>query len=119
MKPAAQKKTVVVVPAEKLFRALADRTRLRILFLLLKGELCVCHIVDTLRVPQPTASRHLAYLRRCGLVLCRREGQWCYYRLAPVRSRFHQQLMDCLQTCCRGASLGDEVQKSPGRGCCE
>jgi ArsR family transcriptional regulator len=54
------------------YKALADPTRLRILALLVEGEVCVCDIHDTLRLPQPTASRHLAYLRRTGLVVTRR-----------------------------------------------
>src|SRR5712692_8448887 len=53
---------------ERLFKALADATRLRILGLLLTGEVCVCHIHESLKIPQPKASRHLAYLRRAGLV---------------------------------------------------
>jgi len=53
---------------ERLFKALADTTRLRILGLLLTGEVCVCHIHESLRISQPKASRHLAYLRRSGLV---------------------------------------------------
>ncbi len=65
-----------------LFTALADPTRLRILRLLANGEVCVCRIHETLAVPQPKASRHLAYLRRAGLVDTRREGLWVHYRLA-------------------------------------
>ncbi len=67
---------------ERLFKALADTTRLRILGLLLTGEVCVCHIHETLGIPQPKASRHLAYLRRARLVETRRNGLWIYYRLA-------------------------------------
>ena len=73
---------------EDTFKALADATRLRILMLLADGEVCVCDIHDTLRLPQPTASRHLAYLRRTGLVEARRAGTWMHYRTAdldPVR----------------------------------
>lgn len=68
---------------DRLFKALADPTRLRILGLLLTGEVCVCHLCETLRIPQPKASRHLAYLRRSGLVATRRDGLWVHYRLAP------------------------------------
>lgn len=64
------------------YAALADPTRLRILSLLGDGEICVCHIHASLDVPQPTASRHLAYLRKSGLVEARREGIWMHYRLA-------------------------------------
>lgn len=67
---------------DALFKALADPTRLRILGLLLTGEVCVCHIHESLKIPQPRASRHLAYLRRSGLVLTRRDGLWIHYRLA-------------------------------------
>ena len=65
------------------YAALADATRLRILALLRDGEICVCHIHASLDVPQPTASRHLAYLRKAGLVDARREGIWMHYRLTP------------------------------------
>jgi ArsR family transcriptional regulator, arsenate/arsenite/antimonite-responsive transcriptional repressor len=69
---------------ETLFKALADRTRLRILGLLVNGEVCVCHIHDSLDIPQPMASRHLAYLRRAGLVATRKDGLWVHYRLATL-----------------------------------
>ena len=67
-----------------IFKALGDPTRLRILALIRGGETCVCHIHEALRLPQPTVSRHLAYLRRSGLVETRRDGLWVHYR--PVRS---------------------------------
>ena len=67
---------------ERVFRALADPTRLRIVALLAGGEICVCHIHESLRIPQPKTSRHLAYLRRAGLVATRKDGLWVHYRLA-------------------------------------
>ena len=67
---------------EAVLKALADKTRLRILALLGNNEVCVCHIHDSLGVPQPTISRHLAYLRRTGLVDARRDGVWMHYRVA-------------------------------------
>jgi ArsR family transcriptional regulator len=67
-----------------LFQALGDPTRLRIIGLLLGGEVCVCDIHESLRITQPKASRHLAYLRRAGLVATRREGLWVHYRLADT-----------------------------------
>jgi ArsR family transcriptional regulator, arsenate/arsenite/antimonite-responsive transcriptional repressor len=67
---------------ESVFKALADKTRLRILALLGNNEVCVCHLHDSLAVPQPTVSRHLAYLRRAGLVDVRRDGVWMHYRVA-------------------------------------
>jgi len=66
------------------YAALADPTRLRMLALLRDGEICVCHIHASLDVPQPTASRHLAYLRKAGLVDARRAGTWMHYRLTPL-----------------------------------
>ena len=69
---------------EALFKALADATRLRILGLLLTGEVCVCEIHESLKIPQPKASRHLAYLRKAGLVETRREGLWIHYRLGKL-----------------------------------
>lgn len=69
---------------ERLFAALADRTRLRLLNLMGDREVCVCYFVEVLDTPQPTISRHLAYLRRSGLVDARREGKWMHYRIAIV-----------------------------------
>src|SRR5256885_15514331 len=69
---------------ETLFKALADATRLRILGLLLTGEVCVCDIHESLKIPQSKASRHLAYLRRSGLVDTRRSGLWIHYRLGRL-----------------------------------
>ena len=68
------------------YAALADPTRLRILSLLRDGEICVCHIHASIDVPQPTASRHLAYLRKAGLVEARRDGVWMHYRLAALEN---------------------------------
>src|ERR1700688_256935 len=64
-----------------LFRALADRTRLRLLNLIADKEICVCYFVDILRISQPKISRHLAYLRKAGIVTARRQGRWIHYRL--------------------------------------
>jgi ArsR family transcriptional regulator len=72
-------------PLERLFRALADRTRLRLLHLMAEQEICVCYFVTVIDVPQPKISRHLAYLRRAGIVAARREGKWMHYRLAVPR----------------------------------
>jgi len=67
---------------ELLFRALADRTRLRLLNLMGAGEVCVCFFVEVLGTNQPKISRHLAYLRRAGVVAARREGKWMHYRVS-------------------------------------
>lgn len=67
---------------ELFFAALADRTRLRLINLMALDEICVCFFVEVLRESQPKVSRHLAYLRRAGLVDARRDGKWIHYRLA-------------------------------------
>jgi ArsR family transcriptional regulator len=82
-----------------MFRAFSDRTRLRILSLLQGGECCVGDIADILRLEQPTASRHLAYLRRAGLVRVRKDGLWSHYSLAPADTAFHAKLLECLACC--------------------
>jgi len=64
-----------------LFAALADRTRLRLLNLMDGKEVCVCYLVEILGQSQPKISRHLAYLRRAGVVAARREGKWMHYRI--------------------------------------
>lgn len=66
---------------ENLFRALADTTRLRLISLMGDSEVCVCFFVEILQSSQPKISRHLAYLRRAGIVASRREGKWMHYRL--------------------------------------
>ncbi|HWX37766.1 MAG TPA: metalloregulator ArsR/SmtB family transcription factor [Candidatus Sulfotelmatobacter sp.] len=72
-------------PIELLFRALADRTRLRLLNLIADKEICVCYFVEILGISQPKISRHLAYLRRAGIVAARRQGRWMHYRLLAPR----------------------------------
>ena len=59
----------------------------------------MCHIVDALDLSQPKVSRHLAYLRKSGLVTARKEGLWMYYKLAPARGAFHKKLLECLESC--------------------
>lgn len=71
-----------VQPLSRLFRALGDETRLRIVALLAHGELCVCHVVEALDLSQPNASRQLGILRMAGVVDGRRDGTWVYYRIA-------------------------------------
>jgi ArsR family transcriptional regulator len=105
---------------ENLFRALADSTRLRILGLLLTGEVCVCHIHESLKIPQPKASRHLAYLRRSGLVEARRDGLWVYYRLASPSDPVLRTIADAVR---HGLTHIDAVRRDAERlqkktGCC-
>ena len=79
---ATKTRTPALDRLEGVFKALADKTRLRILALLGANEVCVCHIHDSLGLPQPTISRHLAYLRKSGLVDVRRDGVWMHYQIA-------------------------------------
>lgn len=71
-----------VRPLTRVFRALGDETRLRIVALLAHGELCVCHVEQALGLSQPNASRQLGILKSAGVVDSRREGTWVYYRIA-------------------------------------
>ena len=82
-----------------MFRAFSDPIRLRILHLVQNGELCVCDLVAILRLPQPTVSRHLSYLRRAGLVKVRQERSWNFYTLVSGRTIFHKKLLGCLGAC--------------------
>ena len=70
---------------ENLFKALADRTRLRLINLIGDSEVCVCFLVTILKISQPKISRHLAYLRRAGMVAARREGKWMHYSLSEPK----------------------------------
>ena len=106
-----------------MFRAFSDRTRLRILRLLLGGELCVGDIVSVIQVPQPTASRHLAYLRRAGLVEARKNGLWNHYSLAPAQTAFQRDLIKCLRSCFQdvpelAADRKRAMQLRKSGGCC-
>jgi ArsR family transcriptional regulator, arsenate/arsenite/antimonite-responsive transcriptional repressor len=106
---------------ERIFRALSDKTRLRILHLLLGGELCVCDIVSVLGCPQPTASRHLAYLRKVSLVTVRKEGVWCYYQFAAANTDFESSLRKCIKACGELPRLAKDLEKieRTRRICCE
>jgi ArsR family transcriptional regulator, arsenate/arsenite/antimonite-responsive transcriptional repressor len=79
-----------------LFQALGDRTRLRLLNLMTEGELCVCYFVEILRESQPKISRHLAYLRRAGIVAARREGKWMHYRITRPSNAHQARVLDCI-----------------------
>ena len=112
--------TRTMTELERLFKALADPTRLRILGLLLTGEVCVCHIHESLKIPQSKASRHLAYLRRSGLVDTRRDGLWIHYRLAKVPDPVVKAVTDAVR---HALSHVDSVHKDAERlakrtGCC-
>jgi ArsR family transcriptional regulator, arsenate/arsenite/antimonite-responsive transcriptional repressor len=78
---------------EKFFVALSDRTRLRLLNLMRGDEVCVCFLVEVLRCPQPTVSRHLAYLRRAGLVRARKEGRWMHYQVVEPPDAYAARIL--------------------------
>jgi ArsR family transcriptional regulator len=105
----------------RMLMAFADPVRLRLLNLLSgeREEVCVCHLYEALGIPQPTVSRHLAYLRQRGLVVGRKEGLWVHYRLAKAKTGLHRILLGCLGTC-----LGDpevfrqDQERLSGRTAC-
>ena len=89
---------------EKIFKALADETRLKILALLLKrGELCVCEFEGVLKITQSKSSRHLRYLLHAGLVEDRRDGLWVHYRIARNPSPEHRIILKALKALTRRA----------------
>ncbi len=105
---------------EGMFKALADATRLRILGLLLTGEVCVCDIHESLKIPQPKTSRHLAYLRQAGLVETRRDGLWIHYRLAKLADPVLTAIVDAVR---HALTHTETVQRDAERlqkrtGCC-
>jgi ArsR family transcriptional regulator, arsenate/arsenite/antimonite-responsive transcriptional repressor len=83
-------------PVSRLFKALGDDTRLRIVALLAHGDLCVCHVQEALGLTQPNASRQLSILRNAGIVESRREGTWTYCRLAPQLDPHRRRQLDAL-----------------------
>jgi len=101
-------------------KALADPTRLRILGLVAGGEVCVCHLHEALGIPQPTASRHLAYLRRAGLVDGRREGLWVYYGLAKLPDEILHTLVGAVTHCAGHVDTvaRDRKRLEQATGCC-
>ena len=105
---------------EEAFKAFADHTRLRILGLLAGGEICVCNIHECLGIPQPTASRHLAYLRRKGLVHTRKEGLWVHYTLAPLEDAVLRVLLSAVTHClCHCDVVTKDRQRLESQtGCC-
>jgi len=121
MSEPAARRTGRLAPVEQVYRALADATRVRILHLLRGGALCVGDLVSVLGVPQPTASRHLAYLRRSGLVVDERRGQWSFYQLASADSEFHAKVLESLQAAESRQTRVDELALRSLRragGCC-
>lgn len=97
---AVKQRSQWIVKMESLLKACADQTRLRILHLLVEaGEVPVGHLVAVLNTNQPKVSRHLAYLKRAGLVADRKDGLLVYYQLAAELPAYAERLMACLQAC--------------------
>jgi ArsR family transcriptional regulator len=84
---------------ELLFKALADRTRLRLINLMGEDEVCVCFFVEVLKTNQPKISRHLAYLRRAGVVSARRDGKWIHYRIIEPPESHAANIFREVRTC--------------------
>jgi ArsR family transcriptional regulator, arsenate/arsenite/antimonite-responsive transcriptional repressor len=101
-----------------LFRALGDPTRLRLLNLMAGQEVCVCYFTEVIRAPQPKISRHLAYLRKAGIVAARREGKWMHYRLAtPSNPHVASILKSVLEALQQDRALQRDRQRL-NRACC-
>jgi len=103
------------VDLDALFRGFADQTRLRILNVLCAGELCVSDIVELVGLPQPAVSRHLAYLRRTGLVAVTRDWKLGRYRLAEPADPVHRSLIECVRTCFVGIPAMDAERRRAER----
>jgi len=105
---------------EALFKSLGDATRLRILGLLLTGEVCVCDIHESLKIPQSKTSRHLAYLRRSGLVETRRDGLWIHYRLGTLPDPVLAAIVDAVRHALTHTDVvrRDGVRLQKRTGCC-
>jgi ArsR family transcriptional regulator, arsenate/arsenite/antimonite-responsive transcriptional repressor len=101
-----------------LLEALGDPTRLRLLNLLRAGELCVCYLVEVLGDPQPKVSRHLAYLRRTGLVGARRDGKWIHYRLEGPLDASLAQVLDAVLNASENEKQMRRDRSTLERACC-
>jgi len=102
-----------------LFAALGDPTRLRLLSLMHGREVCVCYFVEILGQSQPKISRHLAYLRKVGLVHARRDGKWMHYSIhAPRNTQAAEILQATLQSCQSDTTMQSDLRRL-ARACCE
>jgi ArsR family transcriptional regulator len=105
-------------PLDRVFRALGDPTRLRLLNLMAEQEICVCYFTEVIGAPQPKISRHLAYLRKAGIVASRREGKWMHYRLAiPSNPQVAAILKSVLEVLSQDKDLQRDRQRL-NRACC-
>src|SRR5262245_31314255 len=117
--PTTAKSRAAIDELENVYKALADKTRLRILALLGNNEVCVCHLHDSLGLPQPTVSRHLAYLRKSGLVAARRDGVWMHYQvsrsLSPLIRAILGAAVDALKQVAATSQDRKQFQRSFGQ----
>ena len=103
---------------ELFFRALADRTRLRLINLMSQGEICVCFFVEVIKTNQPKISRHLAYLRRAGIVDARRDGKWMHYQITTPPDEHAAQVLREVQAWLRADPKMQKDYKRLARVCC-
>jgi ArsR family transcriptional regulator, arsenate/arsenite/antimonite-responsive transcriptional repressor len=94
------------------FAALADENRLRLLHLMRDGEICVCYLQGALKTNQPKISRHLAYLRRAGLVDARREGKWIYYSIRKQTGKLEALLREALKAVAEEERIKGDVERA-------
>lgn len=101
-----------------LFAALADPTRLRLLNLMAGREVCVCYFVEILRQGQPKISRHLAYLRRTGIVTARREGKWMHYSISSLADPAAASILSAVLASLRADKRNEADLAKLDRACC-
>jgi ArsR family transcriptional regulator len=106
------------VPLDQLFRALADPTRLRLVNLMSEQEICVCYFIEVIGAPQPKISRHLAYLRRAGLVAARRQGKWMHYRLIVPDDSHAASILKVTLTALKENNEMQRDRERLNRACC-
>jgi ArsR family transcriptional regulator, arsenate/arsenite/antimonite-responsive transcriptional repressor len=100
------------------YAALADESRLRLLNLMKGGEICVCHLQGVLQTNQPKISRHLAYLRKAGLVDARRDRKWTHYRLKKLGGDLEKILLETLVGLRNEPQIKKDIRRLKQITCC-
>lgn len=113
--PAMKSQTV---PLDRLFRALADPTRLRLVNLMSEREICVCYFIAVIGAPQPKISRHLAYLRRAGIVAARRDGKWMHYRMTVPKNKHAASILKSTVLALKQDKTMQGDRERLNRACC-
>jgi len=106
------------VSLDKLFRALADPTRLRLINLIADQEICVCYFTEVIDAPQPKISRHLAYLRRAGVVAAKRDGKWMHYRLTMPQNSHAASILKSTIAALKADKEMQRDRERLNRACC-